>query len=127
MDVRLFCKFVITCLWLSTDHEQEDEATDGAPNQSKLRVWPLVKILKALPSTSTIFLVLFFSLPSQLHNKMQLLDQRNIYLSYVSYIVILIFPPKDRVVLAKKAYLLFIGDVQMDLYILTFFPHPLAC
>ncbi len=74
MDVRLFCKFVITCLWLSTDHEQEDEATDGAPNQSKLRVWPLVKILKALPSTSTIFLVLFFSLPSQLHNKMQLLD-----------------------------------------------------
>jgi hypothetical protein len=127
VDVRLFCKFVITCLWLSTDHEQEDEATDGAPNQSKLRVWPLVKILKALPSTSTIFLVLFFSLPSQLHNKMQLLDQRNIYLSYVSYIVILIFPPKDRVVLAKKAYLLFIGDVQMDLYILTFFPHPLAC
>jgi hypothetical protein len=25
------------------DHEQEDEATDVAPNQSKLQVWPLVK------------------------------------------------------------------------------------
>jgi hypothetical protein len=70
VDVRLFCKFVITCLWLSTDHEQGDEATDSAPNQSKLRVWPLVKILKALPSTSTIFWLLFFSLSSQLHNKM---------------------------------------------------------
>ncbi len=74
MDVRLFCKFVITCLCLPIDHEQEDEATDGAPNQSKKQVWPLVKILKALPSTSTIFLVLFFSFSSQLHNKMQLLD-----------------------------------------------------
>jgi hypothetical protein len=49
------------------------------------------------------------------------------YLSYVSYIVILIFCPKDKVLLCKKAYLLFTGDVQMDLYILTFFPHALAC
>jgi hypothetical protein len=70
-QTAILCEMVITS---EEDHEQEDEATDGAPTQSKLQVWPLVKILKPLPSTCTIFLVLFFSLSSQLHNKMQLLD-----------------------------------------------------
>ncbi|CAN5965685.1 unnamed protein product [Sphagnum jensenii] len=38
-QTAILCEMVITS---EEDHEQEDEATDGAPTQSKLQVWPLL-------------------------------------------------------------------------------------
>ncbi len=126
MDVRLFCKFLITCLWLSIDREQEDEATDGAPNQSKLQVWPLVKILKSIAFYLYNFLgtlLLFIKSIAQQDAIIGLEKHVSILCKLCCYPYIF---SKFKVHLCKKANLLFIGDVQMDFYILTFFPHTLA-